>query len=73
MHRDETRHPISYALATDVLEFIDCQVQKSSVTLETGAGISTILFALKGADHTCIVPDAEEVAESSTTARVMRF
>jgi hypothetical protein len=26
-------------------------------TLETGAGLSTILFALKGTRHTCVVPD----------------
>ena len=26
-------------------------------TIETGAGVSTILFAMKNTAHTCIVPD----------------
>ena len=30
--------------------------------METGAGISTILFAIKEANHTCIVPDPDLVS-----------
>jgi len=62
LHMDERGLPISYSLATDVLEFIDQHVHESAVTLETGAGISTIVFGLKGGKHTCIVPDAAQVA-----------
>ena len=42
--------------------FIDEQCSSASDTLEIGCGVSTILFALKGGRHTCIVPDASEVA-----------
>ena len=51
----------SWGLAEDVLTFINDHVGASSRTLETGAGLSTILFASKGAEHTCIMPDEEIV------------
>src|SRR5262245_59643882 len=65
LHMDEVGRPISWGLAPDVLEFLDKHIGTPSVTLETGGGISTIVFALKGARHTCIVPDADEVARIS--------
>ncbi len=43
------------------LLFLDQHVQPGMRTLETGSGISTIMFANKGAQHTCIAPDAEQV------------
>src|SRR5438309_4972331 len=51
--------PISYDLSDQALHLIDRNVDQNSHTLETGAGISTILFALKHAHHTCIVPDGD--------------
>ena len=51
--------PISYDLSDQALRLIDQNVNQSSHTLETGAGISTILFAIKHAHHTCIVPDGD--------------
>ena len=44
------------------LRFLDQRVQPGMRTLETGSGLSTIVFANKGARHTCIAPDAEQVA-----------
>jgi hypothetical protein len=44
------------------LLFLDQRVQPGMRTLETGSGISTIVFTNKGARHTCIAPDAEQVA-----------
>ena len=51
----------SLGISTEILNFLNHQVTADSQTLETGAGITTLLFALKGATHTCIVPDAELV------------
>jgi hypothetical protein len=62
LHQDTSGQPHSWQLSDDVLRFIDTHVREGSETLETGAGVSTVLFALKGASHTCIVPAADEVA-----------
>jgi len=43
---------------------IDEHIDSESKTLETGAGVSTVLFALKGTQHTCIVPDQAQVQPS---------
>jgi hypothetical protein len=52
---------ITHGLLPVVLEFIEREVQPGHRTLETGCGLSTILFALRGAEHTCIVPNPPEV------------
>jgi hypothetical protein len=46
-----------WKLSDEELRFIGEHVGPDSKTLETGAGCSTVLFALRGARHTCIVPD----------------
>jgi hypothetical protein len=46
-----------WKLSDEELMFIRDHVKPGSKTLETGAGCSTIIFALLGAHHTCIVPD----------------
>lgn len=51
-----------WRMSNDVLEFIDHHLPCGSRTLETGAGLSTILFALKECHHTCVVPLREEVS-----------
>jgi len=46
-----------WKLSDEELLFISKNVAKGAKTLETGAGCSTVLFAMLGAQHTCIVPD----------------
>jgi hypothetical protein len=43
------------------LLFLDSHIQRGMRTIETGAGVSTIVFALKRTRHTCIVPDERVV------------
>ena len=52
---------ITHGLLPVVLEHIEQSVHPGHRTLETGCGLSTILFALRGAEHTCIVPNQPEV------------
>jgi hypothetical protein len=51
---------LAWQIAPQVLEIIDRSVGPGSRTLETGAGMSTALFALKGCEHTCVVPWTSE-------------
>lgn len=51
----------SSGLPTPVFEFMDKILSPESRSIETGMGISTALFALKGTIHTCINPDQDEI------------
>jgi predicted O-methyltransferase YrrM len=50
-----------WASAQDLYEFMARHVESGWRTLETGCGISTALFALWGAEHTCVVIAEQEV------------
>jgi hypothetical protein len=43
------------------LRFLNRHVNEGMRTIETGAGVSTIVFALKQSRHTCVVPDRRVV------------
>jgi len=60
-HPDEQGNQAPFQLDTALLELIDASVDASSRTLETGAGLSTLLFAAKGCEHTCVVPFFAEI------------
>jgi predicted O-methyltransferase YrrM len=45
----------------DCYEFLARFAAPGARTLETGLGVSTALFALWGTEHTCVVPDPDEV------------
>ena len=51
---------MTHGLLPEALAFIESTVSPGQRTLETGSGLSTIAFALRGAEHICIVPDAAE-------------
>jgi hypothetical protein len=60
-HVDEGLRPVSLQASPDVLATVDAAVRPGSRTLETGAGLSTVLFALRGAEHVCVTPAADEI------------
>jgi hypothetical protein len=57
LHGPEEAPTDGWRLDEQSLTFIDAHVHNEMRTIETGGGVSTILFALKGTRHTCIVPD----------------
>lgn len=50
-----------WALGADVLGYLDQHLPAGAKTLETGCGASTVVFAQRSAQHTCIVPAAQEI------------
>jgi len=52
---------LTHGLLEEALRLLDREVRPGSRTLETGSGYSTILFAMKGAEHTCVVPNQAEI------------
>lgn len=47
----------SWALSDEALRFLASHVHPDDATLETGEGVSTVVFALRGARHTCVTPN----------------
>lgn len=58
VHKGEAQ---SFQVSDEVLRFIADRVNEGMRTLETGAGITTLLFAMKRCLHTCIAPVREEI------------
>lgn len=56
LHLDATGRPAGYAVSAGLLRFVDRTVEPGHHTLETGAGVSTLLFAIKRAHHTAVAP-----------------
>jgi predicted O-methyltransferase YrrM len=52
--------PANWAVAPEVLRFMRQKITPGMRTLETGAGQSTVVFAMAGAQHTCITPDLDQ-------------
>lgn len=62
IHGDEGagQDRVTYGLGAPALRHIAAAVKPGDVTLETGAGFSTIIFTQVGADHTAVIPNAFE-------------
>jgi Methyltransferase domain len=60
-HGDDGAVTDGWRLDDAGLLFLDSYLDGDMRTIETGAGVSTIVFALKRARHTCVVPDARVV------------
>lgn len=50
-----------YGIAPDVLSFIANTVGEESRTLETGAGCSTLVFAIRGSEHIAVTRSQSEI------------
>lgn len=61
LHTDRAGNLTSWRASEELLRCIDRLVEPGARTLETGAGLSTIVFALNMCDHTTVVPDQTQV------------
>ena len=61
----------SSGLPEDVFRFMDQVLNSNMKSVETGLGISTALFAMRGCKHTCINPDVEETERLKNYCREM--
>lgn len=60
-HMTDSGQLVSWRLNRATLDYLERHVPQHSRTLETGSGMSTVLFALKGSRHICITPDQGEI------------
>ena len=55
--------PANWSVAPDVLRYLSTIIKPGMNTLETGAGQTTVAFALGGANHVCITPDEAQAVK----------
>jgi len=60
IHLDEKGEPISWAIGEDVLRYLDRVLEPGWTTVETGSGMSTLVFVVNGCRHFAISPAARE-------------
>jgi hypothetical protein len=60
VHGPEESRTGIYRLEDAMFDFLDRHLACAMKTLEVGAGSSTVIFAIKGTRHTCVVPDPKQ-------------
>ena len=66
LHLDHHGVPQRWSLPRETLRYLGDLLKPGSSTMETGAGLTSVLFAVCGAHHTAIAPDPslfERIAE----------
>jgi predicted O-methyltransferase YrrM len=59
LHRNRGGRTVDWAVAGELLRELDRRLGADRRTLETGAGLSTLFFAIRGARHVAIAPDPD--------------
>ena len=73
LHGPEGATTDGWRLDDAALRFLDAHIRPDMRTIETGAGVSTIAFARKRTQHTCVVPDSlvvRRIRQYCSSARV---
>jgi MoaA/NifB/PqqE/SkfB family radical SAM enzyme/precorrin-6B methylase 2 len=61
LHVDEKGNPASWGIESDLIEELPRWLRPDDRTIETGAGLSTVMFCAMACDHVVITPDSDEV------------
>jgi predicted O-methyltransferase YrrM len=61
LHADRSGNLVSWRAGDRLLRYLAAALREGDATLETGAGITTLVFAMKRCHHTVIVPDQAQV------------
>jgi hypothetical protein len=59
-HVDQGSLTHTWSVQGDTLRYIYSQLAPGQLTLETGCGQTTVVFAIVGTKHTCVMPDESE-------------
>lgn len=59
-HAWQDGRPANWSMSPDVLRYLGSCLEPTMRTLETGAGASSVVFAIRGTQHTCVTPDRAE-------------
>lgn len=70
VHRLMARPAVCWGVSREVGLYLFDTVEPEWATLETGAGLTTLVFALRGARHLAVTPNAHEVASIKKYARI---
>jgi len=65
LHMNRSGDVVSWGAGGRLLRYMDQKLHEGDVTLETGAGLSTLVFAMKKCLHTAAVPDQPYVLHQS--------
>jgi len=68
IHIKKNGKPRCIGLQADVLDYLYRKLTPSMYTLETGCGLSTLVFSLAGCHHTAIVPNSVHIEETKRSA-----
>jgi hypothetical protein len=60
-HKNSNGQYYSMGIPEKVLSFVSDHIDQTSNTLETGCGLSTVIFALAQSHHACITPARHEI------------
>lgn len=67
------RQPVCWGIAREVGHYLREVLDPSWRTLETGAGLTTLVFGMRGCHHVAVTPNAHEVTSIKKYARAKRI
>ena len=67
LHRTFTGAPVTWEVLEEVVDFLLTELRPGMKTMETGVGLSSLVFAQKQTDHLAVTPDSREMTRILNT------